>query len=145
MDGAGNVADRNSSQAEGGSGNESSFDETPSTEDHEGNAGLHNDEQNGKKLGMGHNSAADQFSSRAKSGRSSKAPVEFLTVPEGVKIAPTRKMRPKPTSTIFLKVSISSILKRRKHPATETTKDRASDATRCIGVWPCCTIRPIVW
>ena len=31
-----------------------------------------------------YNNASDQFSSRAKPGRSSKAPVEFLTVPEGV-------------------------------------------------------------
>ena len=83
-DGAGHVGDRNSGQAEGGTGHEASFDETPPTEDHEGNAGLQDDQQNGKQLGMGHNNASDQFSSGTKPGRSSKAPVEFFTVPEGV-------------------------------------------------------------
>ena len=83
-DGAGNVGDRNSDEAEDGSGHESSFDETAPTEDHESDAGLHNDEQNGKKFGMGCNNASDQLSSRAKPGRSSKASEEFLTMPEGV-------------------------------------------------------------
>ena len=93
-DGARNIGDRNSGQAEGGSGHESSFDETAPTEDHESDADLRDDEQNGKKFGMGYNNASDQFSSRAKPGRSSKAPVEFLTVPAcvtGIKDSPDQK------------------------------------------------------
>ena len=58
-DSAANVGDRNSGQAEDGSANEAGVDETPSTEDHERDAGLQNDEHGRKKLGMGNNNASD--------------------------------------------------------------------------------------
>jgi hypothetical protein len=45
---------------------------------------LQDDEQDRKKLSIGNNDSSDQHSRRAKPSRSSKAPVEFLTVPEGV-------------------------------------------------------------